>query len=396
MTIKMLLKQIKIKNRFRKDFGDLEPLKESIKDIGLLHPPVINEDNILIAGERRLRAVEELGWEDVPVNQINLKEVIKGEYDENAVRKDFTKSEAVAIWLAMESYENKSVSISDTKGLKRRERAAKFLGMSTDTLSKAKQIVDTQDAKLIEELDSKGNVSVVYKRLKKDILKKELKETVEDMLLEGVVKGDALQELIQLDKESVGLCIIDPPYNIGFKSVRGGDTNDFNDEMPLDTFKSVLKEIYRVLKPNSHFYCFIGFQNYGDYKKLIEEVFDFKNCLIWVKNNHTPTNYDYNYAHKYEMIIFATKGKKPLNNKFSVDILEFDNIMGKIHNSEKPVDLLKYLIKNSSYEKEIVLDCFAGSGSTLVAAQELNRNFIGIEKELDFVNIIKKRLKDGN
>ena len=81
------------------------------------------------------------GWKDTPITKINLKNIVRGEYDENAVRKDFTKTEAVAIWQAMESYQGQKGLPSKFDGSpERRQRAAKFLGMSTDTLSKAKQI----------------------------------------------------------------------------------------------------------------------------------------------------------------------------------------------------------------------------------------------------------------
>ena len=94
----MKINDIKIGSRFRKDLGDIQTLADSIKEIGeLLQPVVINENNELVAGQRRIEACKRLGWIDIPAYTVNLKDVIEGEFQENAVRKGFTMSERVAI-----------------------------------------------------------------------------------------------------------------------------------------------------------------------------------------------------------------------------------------------------------------------------------------------------------
>jgi len=101
-----------------------------------------------------------------------------------------------------------------------------------------------------------------------------------------------------------------------------------------------------------------------------------------------------NYAEKYEMIIFATKGNRILlGNKRPINVLDFARTNNSNHPTEKPVELLKELIRNSTIEGETVLDYFAGSGSTLVASKELGRKWIGIEMDENYVNVIKERLK---
>jgi ParB/RepB/Spo0J family partition protein len=83
----------------------LSSLASSVDEIGLLHPIVVRSDGTLIAGERRLRAAQQLGWKTIPVTVVNLEAVARGEYAENAHRKDFTLSEAVAIKRALEPAE---------------------------------------------------------------------------------------------------------------------------------------------------------------------------------------------------------------------------------------------------------------------------------------------------
>src|SRR5262249_58641967 len=97
--------KIKVTSRFRKKLGDIQSLAESIKDVGLLHPIVVRQDGRLIAGERRLRACEYLGWKNVPVTVIDIDQIVRGEFAENAFRRDFLPSEVDAIRRTLESFE---------------------------------------------------------------------------------------------------------------------------------------------------------------------------------------------------------------------------------------------------------------------------------------------------
>jgi len=161
----MEIEKIKIGNRFRKDTGSLEELKDSIKEIGLLQPIVIDEDNNLIAGERRLLAFKELGKKEIDVNIINIKDSLKGEFDENVVRKGFSPSELVAIWQAMDSRQGQLRS--DSEQSKPIKKASETLGVGVGKLSQAKQVMEFGNNKLIEEMDRTGNVNKVYKEIKK-------------------------------------------------------------------------------------------------------------------------------------------------------------------------------------------------------------------------------------
>jgi ParB family chromosome partitioning protein len=97
--------RIVIGNRHRRDLGDIGRLKASLDELGLLHPIVIRPDGMLIAGERRLRAAQQLGWNEIPVTVVDIDAVVKGEFAENSQRKNFTLSEAVAIKRALEPLE---------------------------------------------------------------------------------------------------------------------------------------------------------------------------------------------------------------------------------------------------------------------------------------------------
>lgn len=95
------LDAVKIGTRHRGKMGDIDGLARSIKAVGLLHPVVIRPDGLLIAGERRLVACRKLGWAEVPITEVDLDQVARGELAENSDRKDFLPSEIDAIRKAL-------------------------------------------------------------------------------------------------------------------------------------------------------------------------------------------------------------------------------------------------------------------------------------------------------
>ncbi len=172
------IKEITIGRRFRKDLGDLRSLEASIRDIGLLHPVVVDDNNNLIAGLRRLEACKRLGWANVPVRRVNLTEILKGEFHENAVRKSFTVSEIVAIKRALEpTVRAKAVKRQGRPGLPRSAESAEhgetrdivsdYAGVSHDTLAKAELLVEAAErdparfGPTLERVDS-GQISPNY------------------------------------------------------------------------------------------------------------------------------------------------------------------------------------------------------------------------------------------
>lgn len=86
----MLISGIKVGNRFRKDIGNITSLEQSINEIELLHAVLVNENNELIAGNRRLKAAKQQGWIYINDKVVNLKSILGGEFHESVLRKDFT------------------------------------------------------------------------------------------------------------------------------------------------------------------------------------------------------------------------------------------------------------------------------------------------------------------
>lgn len=210
-----------------------------------------------------------------------------------------------------------------------------------------------------------------------------------------IINNDCISELKLFGDESIDLVVTDPPYLINYV----GQTEKFskpiaNDNNP-DVIKDFIPEIYRILKPNTAFYCFCSPDTIETFKTLIQQYFTIKNLVIWEKNNWTTGDCFAQYGKSYEIIIYANKGRRPFNGKRLPDVWHFDRIVGpkQVHQNQKPVALLSQIIEKSSNPNDIVLDPFMGSGSTLVAATSLGRKAIGIELEGRYCEIAKKRLQ---
>ena len=211
-----------------------------------------------------------------------------------------------------------------------------------------------------------------------------------------LLNGDCLELMKELPSGSVDLVLTDPPYGMDFQShFRKEMYSKIGNDKVLDWLESYVDECFRILKDNTAVYFFCSWHNVDIFKQAIEKKFKIKNILIWEKNNTSMGDLKGSYAPKYEMIIFAHKGRKLLNGFRYADVIKANRTGNKLHPTEKPVDLLELFIKNSSDENAIVFDGFMGSGSTGVACVNTNRDFIGIELDENYFNIAKKRIEEA-
>jgi len=217
-----------------------------------------------------------------------------------------------------------------------------------------------------------------------------------------LIKGFAEAELKNIPDESVDLIIIDPPYAIEYNTNHRKETPDTLGEISLDnekifeTFPDVVRECYRILKNNSAIYVFTRWDVAGKFIDILNKYFNVKNSLSWIKNNWSMGDLTGSYASQKEEIIFAVKGRHILKGRRDTDVLKFSRVSGKklLHSHQKPTDLLDFLIEKSSKRGDTVLDCYAGSGSTIISATNLGRKAICIELNEKHISIIKKRLEE--
>lgn len=225
-----------------------------------------------------------------------------------------------------------------------------------------------------------------------------------------LINGNAIEFMETLGDESVDLIVTDPPYPTTKRGIskntttgglvrselgRKGKIFKHNDIKPIE----YIPEFYRLLKDGSHCYIMTNHVNLQEMINVATECgFKFIKSLIWNKGNKIMGQY---YMSQFEYILFFRKGKgKKINKCGTADILNVPNKKTKdengknIHDTEKPIELMKILIENSSQEGEMVFDPFVGVGATAIACKELNRQYIGIELDEHYYNIAVNRVND--
>lgn len=225
---------------------------------------------------------------------------------------------------------------------------------------------------------------------------------------------DCFTLLPNIPNESVDLILIDPPYEISrptnFQSGEktGRDVDRFRISMDFGEWdknftglNTVIKEGYRILKKGGTCICFYDLWKIETLKNIYENnKYKQIRFIEWLKTNPVPINSKINYlSNAREVAVSAIKVSKPtFNSSYDNAIYQFPicRDKGRFHPTQKPLDLMKELILKNSNENDVVLDCFAGSCTTGVAAYQLNRNFIGCEIDSDYYNQSLERLQDEN
>jgi DNA modification methylase len=208
------------------------------------------------------------------------------------------------------------------------------------------------------------------------------------MELNKIIQGDCIQVMKTFRNNSVDLIVTDPPYG---DNVAYGITNKriINNENPLINC-SALVEMYRVLKRNRSLYLFTNWKHYPFLTEFIIRYTKFKirHLIVWKKHNF---GLGWAFRHQYELILVLEKGNAKYNLKDFSDVQSASHINHSqlTHPHEKPRDLLRKMILHSSKEGQIVLDPFAGSGSTCRACEELGRKWIGIELDERWTSLTK-------
>ena len=222
-----------------------------------------------------------------------------------------------------------------------------------------------------------------------------------DQLSYSLHRADAVAWLDTLPPGSVDLVITDPPYESLEKYRAVGTTtrlknsrsssNDWFEVFPDERFEELFKAIYRVLHNNSHFYLFCNAETMFVVKPVAEAAgFKFWKPIVWDKKR---IGMGYHYRARYEFILFFEKGKRKLSDLGVPDILEAVRVW-RGYPTEKPVDLLETLVRQSSRAGELVVDPFMGSGACGVAALHLGRRFRGCDLADKALELAERRLRD--
>jgi len=217
-----------------------------------------------------------------------------------------------------------------------------------------------------------------------------------------------------ISDSSIDFICIDPPYEIDYGQY------DWDKKGSID-YQFLTEQFHRILKDSGNLVIFQGWSNASSTKLIFEEKFILRNWIIWdrikgrgAKKNFTSTREDilwftktdkYTFNKEYSTIKKKTGG---LGLKNGNEFRSLSNIWSDVspivpwskerncHPTQKPLQLGERLVRIFSNEDDVLLDCFCGSGTFIVAAKKLNRNFIGCDFNQQYVDLTNKRLREYN
>jgi DNA modification methylase len=391
---------------------EFKQLERNILEEGI-REPLITWNGILIDGHNRYRIAQEhdMNYETLEKEFENINRVKEWMINNQFGRRNLIayqrsilgiQLEDIYKEIAKENQIRKSDFVPQIVGEQNKKenetdyKIGKIANVSHETIRKVKKIEATATPEIKEKLNT-GTMSIneAYKEIKKE--QKELnfienkKEFNKEILHNEKYKseyiiGDSIDILNNNVFEPISLFLSDPPYGMNYKSRFDYDKKwDRIDNDKIKDTLIVLDKVFEAskkhLKDDAHIYIFGNPNEIDKIKPIFNKYFKFKNILIWDRGIIGMGDLK-TYGRSYDVILFGyNEVWKDLNGNRDRDVLKFDRVAPSnlTHPTEKPLDILEYLIKKSSNEGDYILDPFAGSFSTCKAAKNINRNSYGIE-----------------
>lgn len=336
----------------------VEQIKRSIRDNGM-NDPIGVWHNTVVDGHGRLLACKELGMTEVPVIRLDH-------------MTDEQRREYMLIHNQTTMNSGWDLPMLDLELGELPDFDAGFYGFDIN-LDEEQEIVEDEVPELPEE--PRTRLGDIYQLGSHRLICGDSTDVaVIDRLMDGV-KAD--------------MVFCDAPYGYKYES-------NYQDKYEMlqndDKILDFIPAIWGAMKDNCPVYEFCGWQSLKQWLEYFENTsLDLKNVIIWKKNNWSMGDLKGAYAGQYEVILYLNKGRVELNGARDTDIWEFDREPPKMHPTMKPIELIAYALSKSSKKDDVVLDCFGGSGSTLIACEQLNRKCYMCELDPKYCDVILQR-----
>jgi len=358
-------------------------LRSSLREFGFVNPIIIDREFNVIAGHGRLMAAKEEGINEVPcVFADFLSESQKKAYilADNRMAMDAGWDEEL-LKIEMEELQNLGYDLGYT-GFDEKELADLF-GINDNEVKDDE--FDLTAALEKASFVEKGDVWFVGKH---------------KLMCGDATSSEDVAKLME-DKKA-NLILTDPPYNVAFKSSDGLTIQ--NDSMKNNDFYEFLfssfKNMAEHLENGGAAYIFHADTEGLNFRKaFINAGFHLAGCCIWVKDSLVLGRSDYQWQHEPVLYGFMQNGKHPwYSDRKQTTIWNFNKPKkNSNHPTSKPLDLLAYPINNSTQANAIVIDTFGGSGSTLMACEQMNRICYTMELDEKYASVILRRyVEDTN
>ena len=350
-------------------------LRSSLREFGFINPVIIDRDYGVIAGHGRILAAREEHIKEIPcVFADHLTEAQKKAYiiadnrmamdagwDEELLRVEIEALQAEAFDLTLTGFDEDEIA-----DLFAEDRQAEDDGFDLGKALEEAAFVETGDRWHV------GRHTLMCGDATK-------KEDV-DALMGGAVAN---------------LCCVDPPYGVSFRSWDGLEIK--NDSLAGDEFEDFLSRSFENIRdhlvPGGSVYVFHADSLTEIFRTAFKKYFHLSAVCVWVKNSLVPGWGDYQYRHEPVLYGYLENAKhKYYGDRKQTTVWEFKKQNSfHDHPTSKPIDLMNYPIGNSSQENGIVLDTFGGSGSTLIACEQMNRICYTMELDPKYASVILRR-----
>ncbi len=357
----------------------IEQIKKSIIEFGNNDPIAIDENNIIIEGHGRFMALQELGYKEIECV------VLKGltEEQKNAYRLVHNKLTMNSDFdLRKLEEELNNINAID---MQQYDFDFKEIEKELSKLNDSEQEIEDDDFNIDEALDNVEEPTTkqgqIY-RLGNHYL----------MCGDSTKEEDVLK-LMQGDK--VDLLLTDPPYNVDYEGTAGKIQND---NMKDSDFREFLEKAFynanEVMKEGASFYIWHADSEGYNFRGACRSIgWNVRQCLIWNKNTLVIGRQDYQWKH--EPCLYGWKDGASHNwysDRAQTTVLDFNKpLKSELHPTMKPLDLFGYLVKNSTKNNDKILDLFGGSGTSLIVAEQTNRQCYTMEYDPKYCDVIISR-----
>ena len=347
----------------------IDVVANSIKEFGFKNPIIIDKDNVIVCGHTRRLAAIKLGLTEVPC--IRADDLTEDQI--KAFRVADNKTSELSTW----DLDKLKIELGDI------ELNMADFGFE-DLLDQMKELPEDDEFDADTELEKEAFVK---------------KGDIWHLGRHKLMCGDSTTSDVQVLMEGkyADLCVTDAPYNVDYEGGRGMKIQ--NDNMSGEEFYKFLdkafKNINLSLKPGACFYEFFATREHVNFENALKDNdLSPKQELIWSKNGQfTLGRQDYQWD--FEPCFYGWKNGASHNwysDRKQKCVLTFDKPKrNELHPTQKPVPLISYLMKNSSRPKDLVIDLFGGSGTTLIAAEETDRTCFTMEIDEKYASAIVRR-----
>ena len=201
--------------------------------------------------------------------------------------------------------------------------------------------------------------------------------TIQQQLpINRMIHGDCIQAMRQMPANSIDFILTDPPYLVNYRDRAGrAIQNDSNS----DWLKPAMREAYRLLKQDLVAIMFYGWTKVDEFFAAWKAAgFQPVGHIVFRKTYSSKSRF---FRYQHEQAYLLAKGRPPLPRQPIADVIDMSYSGNKLHPTQKPVEVLAQLVRGFTLRGELVLDCFAGSGSTCAAAMLTGRKYLGIEMD---------------